>query len=476
MSRDDLVQKAKEFAIQVHEGHKRASGENYYEHTFRVYDKLRDAGIEEEVTLIAGILHQALDFSNALEPEIEKRFGPDVLKIVKIYRKLSETNIEGTTPKNFNEKYIIQTYINMAEDVRALVIRLADKIDNLETSFALPKEKRIDNAQKALYFYSPLARLMGMSRLAIQLENNAFKILQPGEYAHLEKFMKKRGAKLTKALTETEQFIKSILEENGIRAKVYFRIKHLYGIYRKQAYLMSKGVTVGKNLENIYDIGAMRIIVDSEDQCYIVENLLKEYIECLPDERDDYIRIPRHTGYKSIHNIFKLTRDIFVEIQIRTKDMHEQAEFGPASHLLYKIGDKDRKSGAVEKFKSYLKDNPFWFKDMHFLSMENTLAGYRPNTPFSKYVYAFTPKGDIIELPKGSNLIDFAYAVHTTLGHSCIGGFANSQMVKLTYEIKDGDHIEIKTLKNKHKPSPDWIKIVKTTKARAHIRKALKLA
>lgn len=477
MSRDDLIKKAKQFAIQVHEGHKRASGENYYEHTFRVYEKLKEVGIEEENTLLASILHQTLDFSDALEPEIEKRFGPEILSIVRGYKKLSNTTIatSATDPKDLNERYIMQAYINMADDIRTLVIRIADKVDNLDTSFALPKEKRVANAQKALYFYSPLARIIGMSRLAVQLENSAFRILYPGEYSRLDSIMSKKAIKIKKVMEDTQNVIRSLLEEKGINAKTYYRIKHLYGIFRKSNYLLSKGTDPGKDFSKIYDVGAMRIIVETDEQCYLVEQLLMSLLESIPDARDDYIYQPRHTGYRSLHNVFKFSRDVWAEVQIRTQEMHEQAEFGPASHLLYKIGDKDTKLGVVEKFKKYTKENPFWFKDLHFLQMEKELAGYKPNTPFSKYVYAFTPKGDIIELPKGATLVDFAYALHTKLGHSCIGGFVNGQMVKLDYEIKDGDEVEIKVLKNKKKPSLDWLNIVKTTKAKSYIRKALKV-
>jgi GTP diphosphokinase / guanosine-3',5'-bis(diphosphate) 3'-diphosphatase len=198
MSSENNIEKAKEFAIRIHEGHKRASGEDFHIHTIRVYEKLVEVGIKDETTLIAAILHQAFNESNEPEKELEKEFGPEVLKLVKNYTKLRSKNIETTTPKNFNERYIMQAYINMADDVRALVIRLADKIDNLETSIALPKSKRIAIAEKALYFYSPLARIIGMGKLAIQLENNAFKLLNPGDYAHINKMLKKRSWKYKK--------------------------------------------------------------------------------------------------------------------------------------------------------------------------------------------------------------------------------------------------------------------------------------
>jgi GTP diphosphokinase / guanosine-3',5'-bis(diphosphate) 3'-diphosphatase len=475
VSSENNIEKAKKTAAQIHKGHKRATGEDFHEHTIRVYEKLKNVGIRDEVTLVASILHQALDVSAEIEKEIEDKFGLEVVKLIKNYTKLRGANIERNTPRNFNERYIMQTYINMADDVRTLVIRLADKIDNLETSFVLPKEKRLSNAEKALYFYSPLARIIGMGKLAVQLEDSAFKILHPGEYAHLRKKLSKRTEHINKAVEDVEKMTRSLLKEKSINPKIYHRMKHLYGIYRKASYYKSKGKKVGKNYENIFDIAGMRVIVDTVENCYLVENLLSELLDYIPEARDDYIRHPRETGYKSLHNTFKIANDLYIEIQIRTQEMHELCEFGPASHLLYKIGDKDSKSSAVEKFKDYLKENPYWFKDLNFWEIEKALVEYNPQTPFSKYVYAFTPKGDIIELPKGATIIDFAYAVHSKLGDSCIGGFVNSQMVKLNHEIKDGDIVEIKTQKSKTKPSSDWLKLVKTSRAKTHIRKALKM-
>ena len=469
------IEEAINMAKQLHEGHKRASGEYFYEHTIRVYEKLKQIGIKDESTLIAAILHQALEFDPTIEEIIEKKFGSDVFTLIKNYKKLSEIKVERETPKMYNEKYVMQTYINTADDIRTLVIRLADKIDNMETSLVLPKEKRIDNSYKALYFYAPLARLIGMGKLAIQLENSAFKILYPGEYRHLDNVINKRLNKVYKTIYEMEKIVRELLTEHGIKSKIFYRAKHLYGIFQKTNHLLKDGKEPGRNYENIYDLVGMRIVVENEEECYMVENILNELMEYLPEQRDDYIRKPRHTGYKSIHNVYKVTKDLRVEVQVRTEEMNKLAEFGPASHLLYKIGDKNNDSLAAKQFKGYLKTDPLWFKDLNFWEAEKALEEYKPTTPFSKFVYAFTPKGDIIELRKGSNVIDFAYAVHTTLGHSCVGGMVNGQLVKLSYEIKDGDHVEVKTLKSKRKPSSDWLKTVKTNRAKTGIRKALKI-
>jgi GTP pyrophosphokinase len=338
----------------------------------------------------------------------------------------------------------------------------------------MPKEKRLEITHKALNIYSPLSRLLGLSKLTYELENNAFKIINPGDFLRLEKLVSKKIVKVGQTVEETKGFLESLLSENNIKSKIAHRVKHLYGIYRKVSYKLSKGQDPGKNLENIFDLIAMRILVNTIEECYLTENLLKQIMDHLPEEHDDFIKVPRKTGYKSIHNTFKIAQNLNMEIQIKTHGMHLINEFGQSSHLLYKIGDKDKSSQAVAEFKKYLQEDPNWFKDLNIWEREKTTSDYKSSAPFSKNVYAFTPKGDIIELIKGATIIDFAYAVHTRIGNSCIGALVNGQMVKLDYQIEDGDIVEIKTLKSKTKPSSDWLKIAKTSRTRGHIRHALK--
>ncbi len=468
------LQKAKEFAKQVHTGHKRLSGEGYAEHTLRVYQTLKRHNIKEENTLVASLLHHALDYSTELEQEIEKAFGKEVLTLVKNLKKVSATKIETDTPSQFNEKYIMQTYINLSEDVRNIVIRLADKTDNLKHSWALDKEKRNYNAEKAMYLYSPLARIVGMSKLAVELENEAFKILNPAEYYKIQKISEEKALEHEGILKDTLSFLRSILKEQGLNnIKVQGRIKHIYGIYRKANYLKSAERGTKPSYKGVYDTLAFRIIAGTIEDCYFVENLVRELWECYPERRDDYIEKPRPSGYQALHNVFRVNKDLDAEIQITTYEMHKRNEHGPSSHLLYKISERGRSSMATDEFRKYLKENPFWFKDVNFWEMEKTLSKYKPQTPFSKNVYVFTPKGDIIELPQGATPIDFAYEIHSTLGNGCIGAFVNKSIAKLDQVLKNGDLVEIKTLKSKKKPSRDWLKIVKTKKAKASIRKAL---
>ena len=462
---EKVLELAKTLAQQIHTGHKRLSGESYAEHTLRVHNILLNRKVSDTTTLTASILHHSLDISKEPESVIQTNFGKDTLNVIKGYKKLKETKIDQNAPGHFNEKYVMQTYINMSNDIRVLAIRIADKTDNLLTSWALPKEKRNEIAQKALTLYSPLARIVGLGKMAANIEDAAFKILLPGEYKNIQTIEASK-----KELREAQQIAVEILSEQGINATVQTRVKHLYGIFRKANYYAQKDKFVGKSYEGIHDVIAMRVLLDSIEDCYRVENIFKDLWDYLDIERNDYITNPRKSGYKAIHDVFKISKKLALEIQIKTHLMYQQSEFGPASHLMYKIGDKSATSMAIDEFKKYIQENPFWFKDLNFWIREKELTDFRPNTPFSRLVYAFTPKGDIIELPKGSTTIDFAYAVHTDLGNSCIGAFANSQMVKLDYQVKDGDYIEIKTLHGK-KPSKDWLKFVKTQRARHDIKK-----
>lgn len=473
-SNSKKVEQAIELARQVHSGHKRLTGESYADHTVRVFEKLKKYGILDETTLIAALLHHSLDYSNEPEAVIVRLFGGDTVELIRNFRKVAAVKVNTDTPNNLNEKYLIQAYVNMAKDIRTLIIRLADKADNLANSMFLPREKREQIANKALFVYSPLARIIGVSRLTAELENNAFKIIDPGEYLRLEKIISKKIEKSTDVVEETKRFLQSIFAENGIRVTIQHRVKHLYGLYRKAVLRRSEGKDPGKNLSEIHDIIAMRVLVKNVADCYLVENLLKEALPFIPEEHDDYIKNPRKSGYKSLHNVFKIARGLNMEIQVKTHDMHLYNEFGPASHLLYKIGDNDRSSAAVDEFKKYLVESPNWFKEINYWEKERGRVDFKANTPFSKFVYAFTPKGDIIELEKGATVLDFAYAVHTKLGHSCIGAVVNGQMVKLSQEVHDGDYVEIKTLRSKLKPSDDWLNIAKTKRAISHIKRGLK--
>ncbi len=462
------IQKAKNFTKTLHSKDFRLSGENVYEHTLRVHNKLREAGVTDENILIAALLHQAPTYSNEILKEIDKNFGKEIESIVRSYNVLSHIKVAHEGTQGINEKYIIQTYLNLAKDLRVLLIRLADKADNIETAFALTRKHRKLVAERALYVYAPITRLLGLSILTKDLENGAFKVLYPKEHFLIENAIKERKPTIDKFFKGNIPVVRDLLREQGIKADLTYRIKHVYGIHRKAKHLANKELKkIGKDYSGVYDIAAMRVIVDTEENCYKAEALLCELWDHVVEVRDDYIKNPKPSGYRSIHNHHIVDNDMQIEIQIRTKEMHEINEYGPASHFYYKVG---------ENLKKNLSKNPDWLKELANWREAQT-KDEKDNSleHFSDRVFAFTPKGDIIQLPKGATIIDFAYEVHTGVGNSCIGAAVNGEIEKLDYQIQNGDQIEIRTLSSKKKPSRDWLDFAKTSKARAHIRKTLRL-
>ncbi len=458
-----LQTKAKKFAKDLHKDHKRISGENYYDHVLRVYNKLKQVGIKDDAILIAALLHQSLAFSKETAPIIESTFGKQVLDLVENYQKLSDAKVD--IGNGFNEKYVLQTYMNLAKDMRVLLIRLADKVDNIATAFALPKKQRKIVAERALNIYSPICRLLGLMQFTKTLEDHAFKILYPSQYYKIESTISEKRPQLQKYLIETKSVLRDLLNERNIKSQIDYRLKHIYGIHRKILKYAKKGERIGKQYEGIYDIAAMRILVKTKDQCYEAEGLLNELWTPVPNTRDDYIQNPKASGYQALHNTYKVEDNVNLEIQIKTEDMHEVSEYGLASHIFYKIGDR---------FKQNLRDNPNWIKELDSWKLE---AGIKEKeakiTHFSDNVYVFTPQGDIKRLDQGATTLDFAYEIHTKVGNSCIGAIVNDKIEKLEYKLKNGDQVEIRTLSSKKKPSRDWLNIAKTRKAQNAIRKSL---
>jgi len=456
----DLVRKALDYSQTVLSKHNRKAGDTVHEHSTRVYQILKNNNVQDEITLSAAILHPIYEYSKDTKV-VRELFGEEVAQIVRNYNLLSRSNVDQDTPKAFNEAFIMQAYINMAKDIRTLVIRIADRKDNLDTVFAFEKEKRIEVANKALNLYAPLAKIAGFSKISIGLEDESFKLLNPSEYYKIEQDLILNSEKYHKALTEVSALIKSLLRESNIESHISQRIKSRYGIYKKSL----RGP--------VRDKLGLRVVVNTIEQCYAAESLLKNLFDTYEDLRDDYISKPRPSGYRSIHNTLKVEKGVDMEVQIRTHEMHQYSEFGPASHLIYKLGDKGATSLAYEKFKNYTKENELWYKELSFWKVRSgTAESFNHKAPFSKNVYAFTPKGDIVELPKGASLVDFAYSVHSSLGDKCVGGHVNQKYVSLNYLIQDGDYVEIKTT-NKVNANRDWLKFAITKRAKEHIRKNL---
>lgn len=465
--------KAKKLAKEIYEGRTRLSGESYYEHAEDLVKRLQKYGLKEEGALVTAWLHHALDEdAKKNEEKIKRILGEEAIDLIKRYTKITASNVKTETLWEKNEKYLIQLFVNLGKDIRLIIVRTVDKLHDLENSWVFGKEKREELALRALYLYAPLAKILGVTKISRDLEDAAFKILYPEEFFALENIVKKRSWGTKKLFGEVQKFISEILEEQGIENfKVQYRTKGLYSLHKKIARYQENGKYVGENLEGIFDLFAIRIVVNTVEECYLTETLIRQIWDDLPSERDDYIKNPRSTGYRSIHNAVKIEDDFIAEIQIRTHEMHRQAEFGMSSHLLYKIGDKGEKSQAVEEFKKYLKAQPEWFRSINYWEIDKK-KGFVPQTPFSDKVYAFTPKGDIIELPRGATVVDFAYAVHTEIGDKCVGAFINNKIVKLDQEVRTGDTVKIKVDGRKKGPSKDWLRSVKTKRAKIQINKA----
>jgi GTP pyrophosphokinase len=472
LENQNLIEQAKQFAQKLYKDHYRISGENVYFHALRVSERLAKTGVKDEKLTIAAILHLALEIPQDNKAEtiqqIEELFGHEVLEVIKAYTELHITKVTHEGSHGLNDKYIVQTYINLVKDLRVLLIRLADKVDNINTAYALPRELGIVVAQKALYVYAPIARLLQLSSIYKILENGAFKILYPDKYYEIEQLLNEKMPKLQEFFAQEIPVIKDLLAENGIKADITYRIKHLYSIYKKaQKYMLKEGADANPKYSEVYDISAMRIVVDSVEDCYEVEDLMNRIWEQQDKFRDDYIKDPKQSGYQSLHNVYQTDKGDFVEVQIRTREMHEFNEFGSASHIFYKIGDK---------FKKNLKENPNFVKELSDWKKNQEMDESSSQIKhFESKVYAYTPKGDIIEIPAGGCVLDFAYGVHTSVGNGCIGAIVNGQMQKLTHVIKTGDTVEIKTSNTRKKPNRDWLDFVKSEKAKTHIRKELRL-
>ncbi|MFC1700432.1 TGS domain-containing protein [Patescibacteria group bacterium] len=456
MNKSQKITKVKEFSKNYHQKEIRKCGNTCFDHIQGVVDLLIQNGIEDEDIIVGTYLHHIFRCEDTpSEEKIIEYFGNEGLEIAKSYNRLAESELTHIYAKDIDEALILQAFLNLVDSPKALILRLADKVENIKTAYALEKDQSKKVAERALYIYAPICRLLGVHNFVNTLENEAFKILHPDIFFNIQNYLEKNLPELQKELEEIAQFTKEILNEKEIKSKIDYRIKHVYSIYRKQQKYRSK------DLSTIYDIAAMRIILDSVEDCYAVEGVLKQIWDYLPEERDDYIQNPKTGGYQSIHNTFKVSEHIYLEIQIKTHEMHQNNEFGIASHAFYKIGNKLKKK---------LKRNPDFLKHLNFLELKSNIN----LDEFKDKIYVFTPKADIIELPLGANAIDFAYAIHKDLGDSCVGALINNEFKAVTTKLKSGDRVEIKTSKNKKKPSRDWIKEAKTKKAINEIKRSLR--
>ena len=458
-----LVVKAYKFAEEAHKGQKRFTGEPYFVHAFETGKNLAIFGMGSS-SIAAGLLHDTLEDGNTDEETLEKEFGKEILFLVQGVTKLGKLKYHGLER---HVESLRKLFVATAKDVRVLIIKFADRLHNIQTLEGHPqKEKRERIALETLEIFAPLADRLGMWRLKGDLEDAAFPYIYPKEYKIVRELFEKRNKYHLKSLKKFHRSLLKELVKHGIKdIGISYRVKHIYSLYLK---LLRYDMDINK----IYDITALRVIVPSIEDCYKVLGVIHGSWKPLPGRIKDYIALPKPNGYQSIHTtVFTGDGDV-VEVQIRTKQMHREAQYGIASHLTYKSGLLER-FGPSSKKKKALKKRLGWIQELirwqEQVSENGEFLKELKMDFFRSRVFIFTPKGDVVDLPEDSTPVDFAYAIHSDIGDHMAGSKVNEKMTSLKTKLKNGDIVEIVTKKNA-RPNRKWLDYAKTSMAQRRIR------
>jgi GTP pyrophosphokinase len=464
----DLLQLAYEFAEKAHFGQKRASGEDYIQHSLETAILLAKFKLDE-TTIIAGLLHDVPEETSVSLKKIKKEFGEEIANLVEDITKLGKIKYRGI------ERYVEnlrKMFVAIAKDVRVIFIKFADRMHNLKTLSALSKEKQKRIALESLEIYAPIAHRLGMNELRGQLEDLAFPYIYPQEYKITKKIFQEKIKVRNPFVEKFKKELKKELALAGFKnLEIHGRIKHLYSFYLKL-----NRPEINKNPDKIYDLIAIRIIVPEKIvDCYSILGLIHSKWKPLPQRIKDYIAMPKFNGYQSLHTtVFGLDNKI-IEIQIRTQKMHRETEYGIIANWVYAEKGKPKHGGQIDKKRMiWLNHLLEWQKESESEQPEEFLKKLKINF-FKDRIFIFTPKGDVIDLPEQATPIDFAYHVHTDIGHSCTGALINNHLSPLDTLLKSGDVVKIITSKSRKKPSLDWLKFAKTHQARSKIKSALKI-
>ncbi len=452
-----LICKAFNFAYSLHEGQYRASGEPYIAHPVAVAGLLRDLG-GSSAMIAAGFLHDIIEDTDITSEQLAEEFGPEVQQLVEGVTKLSKFNFSSKTEQqaeNFRRMFLA-----MAQDIRVIVVKLADRLHNMRTLQYLSDERRRRIAKETRDVFAPLASRLGIWRFKWELEDLAFKYLEPDAYRQMQELVAEKRIIREEQVNEAIATLKAQLNRIGLKhCEITGRPKHLYSIYQKMARQQ-------KEFEEIYDIAAIRVIVSSNDECYRALAVVHDCFRPVPGRFKDYIGLPKPNHYQSLHTVVIGMGGRPLEVQLRTLEMHRVAEFGIAAHWKYKETGSSSPNQWTDGDKTWLRQLIDWQDDLK--DSQEYLDGIKDNL-FDSEVYVFTPQGDVVSLTHGATTIDFAYRIHTEIGNHCAGARVNARMVPLSTPLKNGDIVEILTQKNAH-PSLDWLEFATTPSARNRIR------
>ena len=449
------IRKAYELADEAHKEQKRVNGDPYILHPLAVAEILADMEIDT-TTITASLLHDVVEDTEYMLEDIERIFGKEVAFLVDGVTKLNRLDYRTKEDQQVNS--MRKMLLAMAKDIRVVVIKLADRLHNMRTLKYMRSEKQKRIAQETLEIYAPLAHRLGIFNIKWELEDLSFRYMEPDKYYDLVDQMKEKRKVREEIVNEAIDVLKKTLTESSISFEINGRPKHFYSIYKK----MKKD---NRDLSQIYDLYAIRVIVDTVQDCYGVLGIVHSLWKPLPYRFKDYIAMPKPNNYQSLHTTVIGTRGQPVEIQIRTWDMHYIAEYGVAAHWRYKEGRASQKATGFDEKMGWLRNLLEWQDTSNPQEFVNALK----LDAFSDEVFVFTPRGDVIDLPQGAIPIDFAYRIHTDVGHRCVGAKVNGKIVPLDYALKNGDIVEVITSKT-GKPSLDWLKIVGSSESRSKIR------
>ena len=453
------VRDAYEYAVKLHEGQKRRDGSPYVTHCVATAEIIAEQGLDED-SIVAALLHDVIEDTPATYDDVKRQFGATVADIVEGVTKL--TRVQYTSHEEEQAENLRKMLIAMAKDIRVILIKIADRLHNMRTMDYQSKEKQLIKSAETMEIYAPIAHRLGMQKIKWELEDRSLYYLDREGYKEITEALSTRMDTLRVFMDKVEKQIQKRMDDEGIDATVYGRIKHIYSIYRKM-------FAQQLDINGIFDLCAFRVIVDSIPDCYNALGMIHDMYKPVPGRFKDYVSTPKPNGYQSVHTTVIGSEGIPFEVQIRTWDMHLTAEYGVAAHWKYKTGEQGVKEGDEEKFA--------WVRRLLEAQQETDATEFVHDLKidmFADEVFVFTPSGDVINLPAGATPIDFAYAIHSGVGNSMVGASVNGRIVTFDHVLQNGDIVEVRTSKSAPGPSRDWLQLAKSSSARTKIQQWFK--